>query len=160
MTHARLLAPSLRLYSALILLYPADLRRDFGADMLDVFADDLITAIQFRGLRGAIATWRSAFRELTRIALPALFENPLVTAPCVLFAFNEFMMIAAMLAAIGRRAAFGLHTHDLLAVLFNTPPWPALAAATTAIAVVLKARRPAYYPLVIGSSVPCSKSAA
>jgi hypothetical protein len=49
---------SSRLYDRLLGLYPEDLRRDFGADMALVFAEDLDTARREAGLRGVIRMWR------------------------------------------------------------------------------------------------------
>ena len=50
-----LLSFSLRVYSAMLFLYPAELRRDFGAGILDVFHEDLNHASSYRGLPGLLS---------------------------------------------------------------------------------------------------------
>jgi hypothetical protein len=72
------LSLSLWAYQRLLTLYPRDLRRDFGADMIEAFTDDLGAA---RGFRGALRVWRSALCELMQIAVPAWFEIPEVVVP-------------------------------------------------------------------------------
>ena len=69
---------SLRAYERLLILYPEDLRRDFGADMLEAFADDLAAA---PGIRGAFCLWRSTLREVLQIAVPAWCDIPGVVVP-------------------------------------------------------------------------------
>jgi hypothetical protein len=70
----RFLHLSVRAYRKLLILYPEDLRRDFGADMLEAFAHDL-------SAEGAFRVWRIALRELIRIGLPGWLQSPAVTVP-------------------------------------------------------------------------------
>jgi hypothetical protein len=72
----RFLRWSLRAYRGLLFLYPEDLRRDFGPDMLEAFADDLST-------EGAFHVWRIALRELIRIGLPGWLQSPAVAVPTI-----------------------------------------------------------------------------
>src|SRR5205807_1636717 len=51
---------SSRLYRRMLILYPEDLRRDYGAEMALVFADDLAAARRERGMRGVVRVWRCA----------------------------------------------------------------------------------------------------
>jgi hypothetical protein len=74
----QLLRLSLALYRRLLISYPADLRRDFGSDMLEAFADDLWTA---RGIGGVLRVWRTTLREVIAIAIPAWLEIPTVAVP-------------------------------------------------------------------------------
>jgi uncharacterized membrane protein (UPF0182 family) len=74
----RLLRLSLSVYERLLMAYPADLRRDFGPDMLEAFADDLRTA---RGIGGFLCVWLTTLREVLAIAVPAWLEIPTVAVP-------------------------------------------------------------------------------
>ena len=74
----RLLRLSLAVYKWLLIAYPAELRRDFGPDMLEAFADDLRTA---RGMAGVLRVWRTTLREVIAIGLPAWLEMPTVAVP-------------------------------------------------------------------------------
>ena len=84
---------SLRAYERLLILYPEDLRRDFGADMMEAFAEDLAAA---RGIAATVGVWRSVLREFMRIAVPAWFEIPEVVVPllsAVTVAFSQSPLI-------------------------------------------------------------------
>jgi hypothetical protein len=78
---------SSRIYDRLLALYPPDLRRDFGADMALVFADDLATARREAGTRGVIRVWRCALYEFLRYALPASASSSGVRVPIISVAF-------------------------------------------------------------------------
>ena len=65
-----LLTLSTRVYAAILFLYPAELRRDFGGEILEVFREDLSHASSYRALAGMLSVWACALREFVRIALP------------------------------------------------------------------------------------------
>ena len=48
---------SCRVYATLLLLYPATLRRQFGEEMIEVFADQMRDACQRDGWVGWIGVW-------------------------------------------------------------------------------------------------------
>lgn len=83
---------SSRIYGRLLVLYPDDLRRDYGADMALVFAEDLDMARQEAGMRGVIRVWRCALGELLRFALPGCASHPAVMVPAIWFAFSFAIM--------------------------------------------------------------------
>jgi hypothetical protein len=58
-----------RVYAALLLLYPATLRRQFGAEMVEVFADQMRDACEAGGWAGGIGVWGCVGREVFRTAL-------------------------------------------------------------------------------------------
>ena len=87
---------SSRIYARLLRLYPADLRRDYGADMAIVFAEDLDTARREAGIRGVIRVWRCALGEFIRFALPGLASSPAVCVPAIWFALSTVIMSAEM----------------------------------------------------------------
>jgi hypothetical protein len=71
---------NLRAYRSLQILYPDDLRRDFGPDMLEAFAHDLSAECS---LKSAVRVWRITLHELVRIGLPAWLQSPAVAVPAL-----------------------------------------------------------------------------
>lgn len=57
-------------YERSLVLYPSDLRRDFGAEMLEVFDNQLSEAYSQSGFPGLLRVWFGATREFVTIALP------------------------------------------------------------------------------------------
>jgi hypothetical protein len=90
---------SLRAYRRLLMLYPESLRRDFCAEMLEAFEDDLSAA---PGIRGAIRVWRIALQETIRIGLPAWLQNPAVAVPAISAAL--YLVTQSSLILVVRRA--------------------------------------------------------
>ena len=60
-----------RIYGRLVELYPEDLRREYGDEMIFVFAEELRDANFARALR----VWRNALSEFLRLALPGCWTN-------------------------------------------------------------------------------------
>jgi hypothetical protein len=67
------------LYQKLLLLYPQDLRREFGAEMTLAFAEDIENV-------GNLRVWWCALRELITVALPGQRSNRTVLVPAFSFA--------------------------------------------------------------------------
>jgi hypothetical protein len=140
---------SLRAYSAMLFLYPAELRRDFGAEILDVFQEDLNHATSYRGVAGMFSVWACALREFTRIALPAWAENRRVAVPAILFALNETII------TVPQKLIF-THRPMSLQFILATALWPSLLAALTALVVVILGQQCPLFPLRLGAD-SCSK---
>ena len=51
-----------RIYCILLSLYPAELRTDFGAEMTQVFLEDLADSARTRGFFGAARVWRRSLK--------------------------------------------------------------------------------------------------
>jgi|ERR1700733_4372094 hypothetical protein len=83
---SRLLSLSSWMYERLLLLYPEDLRREFGVEMALAFADDLEAAWCDARIAGVIQIWWYALCELVTVALPAQRLNPRVLVPALSFA--------------------------------------------------------------------------
>jgi hypothetical protein len=71
------------LYTRLLALYPEPLRREFGAEMALVFAEDLESARRDQGLCGVVRVWRCALGEFVRFALPGHLSSPVVRVPAI-----------------------------------------------------------------------------
>ena len=58
-----------RVYAALLFLYPSTLRRQFGQEMIEVFANQMREACRRDGWAGGAAVWRCVGGEVLRTAL-------------------------------------------------------------------------------------------
>jgi len=92
-----------RLYRVSLALYPAELRREFGEEMTDVFTQQLSDAWHGDHLWGALWVWQEALQELVCVALPSR------VAPLLVVTAATFSATAVML---GLMYAL-LHGHDL-----------------------------------------------
>jgi hypothetical protein len=118
---------SAHLYGRLLLLYPDDLRRDFGAEMVLAFNDDMASARRDAGVRGVLRVWRCALGEVMRLALPAHLASPAVLVPALLLAFT--------FATIGFEIMLGLHARSSPPTFFHAimPAFPLLSFITPVI---------------------------
>lgn len=90
---------SARIYSLLLSLYPAELRHDFGAEMTQVFLEDLEDSYRNCGFRGVARVWWRSFQELLRIALPAEVSKREIAVPIIVYFLQEFYMGGLMFLA-------------------------------------------------------------
>jgi len=81
----RLVLRSAWLYERLLLLYPDDLRRDFGPEMALAFVDDLEEGWREARVAGVLQVWWWTLRELLTVALPSQRSNPSVLVPLLSF---------------------------------------------------------------------------
>ncbi len=93
------------LYQKLLLLYPQDLRRDFGAEMTLAFAEDIKHM-------GRLPVWWCAMRELVTVALPGQRSNRSVVVPALSFC----------LCALTQSAVLWIGSHQAARVAY--PPLP------------------------------------
>jgi hypothetical protein len=92
---------SISLYSILLSLYPAELRNRFGAEMTQVFLEDLDESYAARGFFGASGVWFRSLKELLRIALPACAARREVTVAFITYILMEIYLGGIMLLARG-----------------------------------------------------------
>jgi hypothetical protein len=118
------------IYSGILLLYPADLRRDFGDEMTDVFAQDLAEMWHSRGLFGVLNVWRCALWEVTSIAVTAQVATSAVIAPTISF----FWVLCALGVWPSRGAAI---------------LWPSLGAAIISLTAVSSCRRTSHHQALL-----------
>jgi hypothetical protein len=130
-----LLLGSLRLYEKLLLLYPDELRHEFGDEMALAFADDLEAAWGDARIAGLIQIWWYALCELLTVALPAQKSNPSVLAPAL-----AFLMAAATL---GAELWLALHhvTRVDRSLLLDDIRWAVLLPSTANAAVAFVVTR-------------------
>jgi hypothetical protein len=63
-----------RIYAALLRLYPSPLRRQFGEEMVEVFADQMRDACQRDGWVGGMGVWRCVGGETLRTAMSSYLQ--------------------------------------------------------------------------------------
>jgi hypothetical protein len=80
-------------YAGLLIFYPADLRRKFGAEMADVFEAALHDAIVERGRAGVTSLWRSALWELLAVAVPLRLASNAVMAGAISFLASSVLLL-------------------------------------------------------------------
>jgi hypothetical protein len=125
------------MYQRLLRFYPADLHRDYGAEMTLVFVEDLESARREAGLRGVVRVWTRALGEFVRFALLPQAASPLVLVPALTFAVFAAMMSVEMGLALRYLPAAATPLQELrpsqTVPLFSTP--------FISLAVVLVSRR-------------------
>jgi len=138
---------STRIYGALLRAYPPELRRDYGAEMTQVFLEDLDDARLRRGWAGVARVWWRSACELIRIALPAQLEKPAVVVPAISFAFCQFIMSAQLMVAFHRSPGLREQAGLAAAVALG----PSVISALTAFAAVRAGNRSLPAPLGLDS---------
>lgn len=88
-----------RIYSILLSLYPAELRTEFGAEMVQVFLEDLDDSARTRGFFGAARVWRRSLKELLAIALPAFASQREIAVALIMYVLQEFYLGGIMILA-------------------------------------------------------------
>jgi hypothetical protein len=66
-----ILDASHKVYAWSLMIYPSDLRGDFGSEMMEVFDEQLAEAYFRSGYAGLLGVWFGATREFITVALPA-----------------------------------------------------------------------------------------
>jgi hypothetical protein len=69
---------SRKVYERSLVLYPSELRRDFGAEMVEVFDAQVADAYSRSGFPGFLCVWFRAMREFFTIALPGRIAERVV----------------------------------------------------------------------------------
>lgn len=88
-----------RMYASLLYLYPRDLRREFGDEMLFAFLSELRD-------RGALKVWLCAVSEAVRIGIPGHREDPRVAVPVFTFTLN--LALSSLSSVVGHTRESGV----------------------------------------------------
>jgi hypothetical protein len=89
----RIVRASRATYSGLLLFYPRDLRRRFGAEMAEVFEDSLREAVNCRSTAGMLSIWRSTLWELVIVAAPSHLASRSVMAGAMSFLASSILFL-------------------------------------------------------------------
>jgi hypothetical protein len=87
------IAASLRIYGALIRLYPADLQRRYGPEMRDVFEEQLVQSCTREGLTGLVRVWLWVVAEVLRSPVPFRLIQGLVSVPIISVITSSFLFL-------------------------------------------------------------------
>ncbi len=100
----RWIAGSARIYRALLILYPADYRREYGALMVQVFRDVCRDRLRRQGIAGIVLWWCKTLLDLT---LTAMEQRRKVKHTMSRSTFGQLTGIFLILAGVcGTAAAF------------------------------------------------------
>jgi len=82
---------SLLIYGCSVWLYPSELRKRFGAEMLDVFAELVAQTLAQRGPRGVASLWWITLTESVTVGLSSRLHSTLVIAGVVSFSIASLI---------------------------------------------------------------------
>jgi hypothetical protein len=89
-----ILCLSRKLYRGLVRLYPSDLRRHFGSEMVDVFEQQLLAAWGERGAAGVGRVWCLVVVEVAAgAAVPGLAQAAAIAAASILASLVLFLAL-------------------------------------------------------------------
>ena len=89
----RIIRASRFAYAGLLIVYPRDLRRRFGSEMVEVFEDATHEALTRSGPRGIAMIWRSALWELLTVAAPSRLASNAVMAGALSFLASSALFL-------------------------------------------------------------------
>jgi len=118
-----------RVYGLMLSFYPADLRRDFGAEMTEVFLEDLEDSRLRGGWMGAVRVWWRSVRELCRIASPEMASRREIAVPFVMFVLQAMYLSGIIfITQSNPHADIPRSVGDRLVLVFGMSLIPALIA--------------------------------
>jgi hypothetical protein len=88
-----------RIYSLFLALYPAELRNAFGAEMIQVFGEDLEDSYRTRGFPGAARVWYRSLKELFHVALPARAAEREISVAVIMYVLQEVYFFGILMLA-------------------------------------------------------------
>ncbi len=119
---SRFVRGSARVYRGLLVLYPFELRFEFGEEMTGVFADDLAEAWQSGCISAVLGVWWRAASEVFQIALPGRIANQALVAPAVSVALHLAALGGVLiLATLARDAVPQGVLHGLVTLRIDRP---------------------------------------
>lgn len=106
-------------YRGLLLLYPFELRFEFGEEMAWMFGLELDDALENRRIAGFLGVWWRALAEVPWIALPRCIPTRALVTPAL--GMMVQMVVLASLLAIGTFAQNAM-PHDVLRGVLTLRP--------------------------------------
>ena len=101
------LGVSREFYERSLVLYPSELRREFGAEMVEVFDEQVSEAYSESGFPGLLRVWFSATREFVTIALPGRLAERTVPIVAVTAALALMVWFAGYVGYVMETACPG-----------------------------------------------------
>ena len=81
-------------YGLLLRLYPGEFRRRFGAEMWQVFAEQMHEERQRRGFRGTLFVWQTAACEIISAAVALQLRSSTLVAVALSFVLSSILCLA------------------------------------------------------------------
>ena len=98
---------SRKVYATSLVLYPNELRREFGAEMVEAFDEQVSEAYSRRGFSGLLHVWFSAAREFATIALPGRLAEHILPMAGVTAALSLMVWFAGYVGYVMETACPG-----------------------------------------------------
>jgi phytoene/squalene synthetase len=127
---------SAKLYQGLLLLYPEDLRSEYGPEMALVFTEDLAEAWRHSRLAGVLRVWRCALSESAGMVVHCQSANPYIAVPAAAFFVTAAMLTFELSLALRHAPAIVLEERRWVRALGAIILEPSLVTALIAWAVV------------------------
>ena len=89
---------SRKIYETSLVLYPEDLREEFGEEMVEVFEEQATDAYIERGFMGLVRVWLCAAREFVSIALTGQLAERMVPIVAAATALALMVWLAGFMA--------------------------------------------------------------
>ena len=96
-----------KIYARSLVLYPGELRRDFSAEMVEVFDERMSEAYSRRGFSGLLWVWCSAMQEFVTVALPSRLAEHVVPIVAVTATLTFMMWFVGYVGYVMERACPG-----------------------------------------------------
>ena len=96
-----------KVYQRSLALYPGELRRDFGAEMIEVFDEQVSEAYSRSGFFGLLHVWFGAIREVVTIALPGRLAQRMLPIAAVTTALALMVWFAGYIGYVMEKACPG-----------------------------------------------------
>jgi hypothetical protein len=110
----------------LLSFYPAELRAEFGAEMTEVFLEDLEDSRRCRGMVGIVRVWWRSMRELCRIASPEIASRREIAVPVLIYLLQVIDLGVTVFLPQHNRSA--LPVKDAFVLIFGISLVPAFVA--------------------------------
>ena len=98
---------SRKVYATSLVLYPNELRREFGTEMVEVFDEQVSEAYSRSGFPGLLRVWFSATREVVTIALPGRLAERMAPIVAVTAALALMVWFAGYIGYVMETACPG-----------------------------------------------------
>jgi hypothetical protein len=123
------------IYRKLLWVCPKELRRDFGADIELVFAEDIAESWREGGIPGVIRVWRCAACELLQIALSNAASAPGLLVSVISCGLSAICLGGELMLARAH-ASTGNSMAALTEAVLTVVVWPSLTAALVSFVAV------------------------
>ena len=94
-------------YGSILILYPKDLRADFGNDMIEVFDQQVWEAYSRSGFSGLLRVWFRATWEIVTVAFPGRLAERAVPIVAVTATLAFMLWFASYISYVMETACSG-----------------------------------------------------